>query len=312
VQNAIRSHIRSNIVGYIALFCFAMGGSAYALDGPLPGQNQVGSDDIINGEVKNGDLGTDAVASGKIADRQVKNADLSLGASSSNTIADGGIQGIDVKSNTLTGTQVDESTLNGGGDVGGILSNLQLGAGAVGPNETGAVPAVRAEDPADRDPTFGGCLITLGPNHKGNITASGTPEALPFETEAFDTAGMHIAGSNCEDPNRARLTAPRSGIYLISAGVLWEQNGTGTRYLGINRFDSSGNGPIGLAGDERAANDATGAGSTLQSVSTMAVLNQGDYVTAEVNQTSGGNLRAPLVAEDRRNYFSAIWLAPAP
>jgi hypothetical protein len=312
VQNRIRDHIRSNIVGYIALFCFAMGGSAYALDGPLPGQNQVGSEDIINGEVRNGDLGADAVASGKIDDRQVKNADLGLGASSSNTIADGGIQGIDVKSNTLTGTQIDESAVNGGGDVSGPLSNLQLGSGAVGPDETGAVPAVRAVVPADRDPSFGGCLIALGPNHKGNNTASGVPEALPFETEAFDTAGMHIAGSNCEDPDRARLTAPRSGMYLLSTGVLWEQNGVGTRYLGINRFDSSGNGPIGLAADERAANDAADAGSTLQSVSTVAVLNQGDYVTAEVNQTSGGNLHAPLVGEDSRNYFSAIWLAPAP
>jgi hypothetical protein len=110
MQNRVSDYIRSNILGLVAIF-IALSGTAYALDGPLPGQNQVGSDDIINGEVKNGDLGTDAVASGKIADRQVKNSDLSLGASSSNTIADGGIQGIDVKSNTLTGTQIDESTL---------------------------------------------------------------------------------------------------------------------------------------------------------------------------------------------------------
>src|SRR6266540_1876666 len=123
MQKRIRDHIRSNIVGYIALFCFAMGGSAYALDGPLPGQNQVGSDDIINGEDKNADIGTsevkannvapESLGGNKIADRSVKNADLSLGASSSNTIADGGIQGIDVKNNTLTGTQIDESTLSG-------------------------------------------------------------------------------------------------------------------------------------------------------------------------------------------------------
>src|SRR3954463_5554671 len=119
MSKRIGNHIRSNIVGYIALFLFAMGGSAYALDGPLPGQNQVGSEDIINGEVKSGDLGVDSVASGKIADRQVKNADLGLGASSSNTIADGGIQGIDVKNNTLTGTQIDESTLAGLWKLGG-------------------------------------------------------------------------------------------------------------------------------------------------------------------------------------------------
>jgi hypothetical protein len=110
VQNRISHYIRSNILGLVAIF-IALSGTAYALDGPLPGQNQVGSDDIINGEVKNGDLGVDSVASGKIADRQVKNADLSLGASSSNTIADGGIQGVDVKNDTLTGAKIDEGTL---------------------------------------------------------------------------------------------------------------------------------------------------------------------------------------------------------
>ena len=57
------------------------------------------------------DLAADSVGSGKVADGSVKNADLSTGASSSNTIADGGIQGIDVKNNTLSGAQVDESTL---------------------------------------------------------------------------------------------------------------------------------------------------------------------------------------------------------
>jgi hypothetical protein len=132
MQRRISDHIRSNIVGYIALFCFAMGGSAYALDGPLPGQNQVGSDDIINsevkgvdigaGEVKNGDIGAfeikanniapDSLGGAKIADRSVKNADLGLGASSSNTIADRGIQAIDVKLNALTGAEIDESSLD--------------------------------------------------------------------------------------------------------------------------------------------------------------------------------------------------------
>jgi hypothetical protein len=106
----IYRHFRSNVVGYVAVF-IALSGTAYAVDGPLPGQNQVGSEDIINGEVKNAELGTDAVASGKIQDGQVKNADLSIGASSSNTIADGGILGLDIHNDTLTGAQVNESSL---------------------------------------------------------------------------------------------------------------------------------------------------------------------------------------------------------
>jgi hypothetical protein len=112
-------HIRSNVVGYVALF-LALTGTAYAVDGPLAGQNQVGSEDIINGEVKNADLGADSVASGKIQDGQVKNADLSIGASSSNTIADGGIQGVDIKADTLTGSQINESTLSTVPDAGAL------------------------------------------------------------------------------------------------------------------------------------------------------------------------------------------------
>jgi hypothetical protein len=110
MQKRITDHIRSNVIGYIALFSFAMGGTAYATH--PGGANTISSADIVNGEVRNDDLGANAVGSGKIADGSVKNADLSIGASSSNTIADGGIQGVDVKNNTLTGTQIDESTLD--------------------------------------------------------------------------------------------------------------------------------------------------------------------------------------------------------
>jgi hypothetical protein len=111
MRQRVSNHIRSNVVAYVALF-FALTSGAYALDGPLPGINQVGSEDIIAGEVKSADLDANSVGSAKVVDRSVKNADLSIGASSSNTIADGGIQGIDVKNDTLTGTQIDESSLS--------------------------------------------------------------------------------------------------------------------------------------------------------------------------------------------------------
>jgi hypothetical protein len=114
----IRSHLTySNVISTLCLFLLLGGGTAVALDG----SNTVFSDDIVNGEVKNADIGVsevkansvapDSLGGGKITDRSVKNADLALGASSSNTIADGGIQGVDVKNDTLTGAQVDESTL---------------------------------------------------------------------------------------------------------------------------------------------------------------------------------------------------------
>jgi hypothetical protein len=135
MQNRVTEHIRSNVVGYLALFFALTGGVAWATH--PGGANTISSTDIINGEVRNADLGADAVASGKIDDRQVKNADLSIGASSSNTIADGGIQGVDVKNGTLTGAQIDESSVNGGGDLSGPLSDLEIGPGRIGRAELG-------------------------------------------------------------------------------------------------------------------------------------------------------------------------------
>lgn len=115
----VSRHIRSNVVGYVALFFALTGGVAWATH--PGGANTISTGDIINsevksqdigdGEVKQPDLGANAVSSGKIQDQQVKNADLGIGASSSNTIADGGIQNVDVANNTLTGAKIDESTL---------------------------------------------------------------------------------------------------------------------------------------------------------------------------------------------------------
>ena len=71
MSKRIRAHLRSNVVGYIALFCFAISGTAFAIDGPLPGVNQVGSEDIINGEVRTPDLGPAEVTIGKLASESV-------------------------------------------------------------------------------------------------------------------------------------------------------------------------------------------------------------------------------------------------
>ncbi len=78
----ICDHLRSNVVGYIAIFLFATGGTAIALDG----SNTVFSDDIVNGEVTSpdvlnnslstNDLGPDSVGSSEVANNSLKAADL--------------------------------------------------------------------------------------------------------------------------------------------------------------------------------------------------------------------------------------------
>jgi len=51
--------------------------------------------------------------------------------------------------------------------------------------------------------------------------------AVPFNVEEFDTADMHAAGQP------SRLTAPKAGIYQVSASIAFSINGTGVRSLSL-------------------------------------------------------------------------------
>ena len=56
IWTGVLAYVRRNHLALLALF-FALGGTtAWAVDGPLAGQNMVGSDDIIGNEVNSGDL----------------------------------------------------------------------------------------------------------------------------------------------------------------------------------------------------------------------------------------------------------------
>lgn len=63
LSGRVATHLRHNVVGYIALFCFAVGGIAQA----LPGRNTVDSGDIQARQVKASDLAAQAVRASRIA-----------------------------------------------------------------------------------------------------------------------------------------------------------------------------------------------------------------------------------------------------
>jgi hypothetical protein len=95
----ILAHVRSNLVGYTALFV-ALTGTAWAV-APLAGRNTVNSAAIINGQVKRVDLAANAVAGGKVADGGLTAADLAPGSVGASEVADG----------SLTGAEIDEAAL---------------------------------------------------------------------------------------------------------------------------------------------------------------------------------------------------------
>src|SRR4051795_12776518 len=90
----------SMVVALIALFV-ALVGTAEAVDGPLPGQDQVGSADIINNDVQSAD----------IRDANLTTADIRSNAVTTGKILDNDVRSADVLDNSLTGADVSEATL---------------------------------------------------------------------------------------------------------------------------------------------------------------------------------------------------------
>lgn len=114
---------------------------------------------------------------------------------------------------------------------------------------------------------------------------------LTFNSERWDTGGLH-------DPalNPARFTIQEAGKYLVTAHVGWTGNATGRRWLSITL-----NGATRLAIDNMYPTDSA---TSYQSVSTIYDFAAGDYLVADVYQTSGTTL--DVVAIDGRSPEFAI------
>ena len=108
-----------------------------------------------------------------------------------------------------------------------------------------------------------------------------TTTTLTFNTEDWDTSGFHDNVVNNE-----RLTVPvgLAGKYLVTLNVTFDPNPTGPRVLTINL-----NGAPSYVSDTRDATTAVGFG-TVASISGYISLSVGDFITATVLQSSGGNL----------------------
>lgn len=327
----IRNHLRSNIVGYVALF-LALTAGAYAAGLK---KNSVTSKAIKDGQVSRSDLAADSVDSSKVLDGSLTTADLGgtlpAGAQGpvgppgpAGPLGPAGAQGPqgppgspDTGAQILSklddvagpGSGLDADYLDGsssavyvkgndpaGGDLGGTYFSPQIGPGTVGVAENGTLPAARVDFPLD----FPACAGA--PSIPGN----GDIEALGYSQESYDTQFLHSATCS-ESP---RLAAAEAGVYAINANVTWDSNASGgaepsagTRFVGIrlngndDRYVAASRVP-GLPGNAVPE----------QSVSTIVRLSAGDYAEVMLSQDSGTNLALNTFYE--RQSFQMTWLAP--
>lgn len=132
--------------------------------------------------------------------------------------------------------------------------------------------------------------------HGGNTPiANGVWTAHPFNSELFDTNGMHSTVSNTD-----RITIQTAGLYLVSGGVCFGANGTGLRLCGIskNTVVSPSEG-----WHMTLASAAVGNHVHYTSVVKCAVA---DILRLLVFQNSGGSL--DTYTEDGQPQFSAVWI----
>lgn len=116
--------------------------------------------------------------------------------------------------------------------------------------------------------------------NSGNQSISNnTTTALTFDSERWDTDGIHSTSSNT-----SRLTCTRAGKHLIVGHVRWALNTTGMREIGIRL-----NGATFLAVLDATPNASFDHVMVVTTIWDMAV---GDYVELTTYQNSGGALNA--------------------
>ena len=115
-------------------------------------------------------------------------------------------------------------------------------------------------------------VVVLNADAQPVPDATSTPLGTYFEV--YDPSDMHWAASP------SSLMAPRSGTYLVSATVTWTANGVGWRSAELR---SAGSVVARVTGPPAGA-----ATPTVQTLSGIARLTQGEGVTLAVMQTSGG------------------------
>jgi hypothetical protein len=193
----------------------------------------------------------------------------------------------DSPSSPCPGAQVEVHL--GGGDITEVVA--ASGGGLAGGGDNGAVslaldtiPAarVRTSDPVDID--------------------AGVLTQVPLDLEVFDTADMHGGSSPF-------ITAPRDGIYVVTASVTWCFRNDGTRELSITA-ENDAFWRVAHSKVDAVANDPVEDSSfTAQSVSAVDFLREGEKVAIEVRTSVTCGL---ITSVEDSPVLALAWLGPGP
>lgn len=208
MSSRLSNHVRSNVVGYVALFV-ALSGTVYAAD-------KVGSNNIKTGAVKSKQVGDDKLKSRDLKDgKAVKSRD----------VKDGSLSEADIASESLTGESIGrltEADIASGSLTGQSILDESLTAADIAPS------AVRSDEVADEALR----LRDLGGGLEGTTTV-GTDLSIPafecrwvqrlFNPPPPELIGSLVIGNITEADGSAAVANP--GVVMPTMVTETSQNG---------------------------------------------------------------------------------------
>jgi hypothetical protein len=134
----------------------------------------------------------------------------------------------------------------------------------------------------------------------GQTVASATNTPLSFQSEVYDTDGMHSTTTN-----PWRLTVQTAGLYNVQAYAIFTTTMAATVQVQAEIWINGS--PV-----EGGSASGTGAGSgigTALNISAPVQLNVGDYVELVVFQNSGATITTYTGSQGFRSTLAAVWVA---
>jgi hypothetical protein len=201
----------------------------------------------------------------------------------------GAVTSAKVRDNSLRGRDIREPTL------GRVPLASRAATAGIAMTATRAVNATTAASvangavSADKFATLPAARAFSTASH---TIPSATVTAIPFNAEHFDTAEIWSPGSP------TRLTAPRTGTYVVSAAAGWLA-GTGSRTLRVDRN-----------GAQIALDTVPATSGPSQVVATITRMNAGEYVELLVNQDSGASIATTVCSGNSCPSLAIAWIGP--